>query len=187
MTDTTRSQRGRTARNRAYQTERAVAAWLRANGHPDAATSRSALGHSGTRQPGDIIGVDGLCIEVKSGRDIRWAAWLRQTVDQTPPGDVPVLVWRRPGIADPGRWLALTPGHHGPWWFTAGPCLTEERTLDGCHYDTALTAIENDDRIETLYPVVLHRPAGGPPVTVTTLAHLNHPACYTALTRRPTR
>lgn len=187
MTDTTRSQRGRTARRRAYYTETAVARWLRAHGHPDARTTRAALGHGGTRQPGDIAGVDGLCIEVKSGRDIRWAAWLRQTVEQCPPGDISVLVWRRPGTADPGRWLALIPGDYGPWWLAGGPCLVEERNLSGCHYDTALAQLEDDPRTEVLRPVVLHVPRSGPVVTVTTLAHLIHPACRTALTRRHTR
>ena len=185
MTDTTPARRGRTARARGHATETAVARWLRANGHPDAATSRAALGHGGTRQPGDIIGVDGLCIEVKAGQRPAWAAWLRQTVEQCPPGHVPVLVWRRPGIADPGRWLTLTPGDHGPWWLTAGPCLTEERTLDRCRYDAALTQLEGDDRTEALHPVVLHRPVDGPPVTTTTLAHAI--ACRAALARRPTR
>lgn len=187
MTDTTPAQRGRTARARGHATETAVARWLRTNGHPDAATSRSALGHSGTRQPGDIIGVPGVCIEVKAGQRPAWAAWLRQTVDQTPPSDVPVLVWRRPGIADPGRWLTLTPGNWGPWWRAAGPCLTEERTLDRCRYDAALTQLEGDPRYVAMRPVVLHVPRSGPVVTVTTLAHLIHPACRAALTRRHTR
>lgn len=176
------SARGAAARRRGNATETAVARWFAANGYPDARTTRAVLGHSGTRQPGDIAGTPGLRIEVKSGQRPAWAAWLRQTVEQADGLAVPVLVWRRPGISDPGRWLALVPGQWGPWWLTAGPCLTSEHELSRARYAAEYTGLEADPRCDVLHPVLHHRSPAGAVVTVTTLTHLV--ACRDALTRR---
>lgn len=102
-----RSKRGKRARNRGHGTERMVARWLRANGYPDAETTRAKLGHSGTRQPGDISFHPLVVLEVKAvekKRDVRWPSWCRQAVAESSPGQVPVVLWRTPGVADVGAW-----------------------------------------------------------------------------------
>lgn len=99
---------GRAARTRGHSAERRVAAHLRDHGFPDAATSRSALGHDGTRQPGDIVGVPGLCISVKDVAGSAFPTWLRQArAEAEPAGLIPVVVRRTRGNPDVGEWIAV--------------------------------------------------------------------------------
>jgi hypothetical protein len=92
------------------EAERAVARYLKANGFPMAVTSRSALGHMGTRQPGDIVGTPGSSIEVKNCQTALIGPWLRQAATQAGPGKVPLLVMKPKGVGidSVGDWWAVT-------------------------------------------------------------------------------
>lgn len=69
---------GRYNRRKGHDFERSVAAYLRSIGYEDAHTTRSALGHDGTRQPGDVVGPVGLVISAKNVKQPRWPAWVRE-------------------------------------------------------------------------------------------------------------
>ena len=102
----TASQRGKQNRDKGNRFERDVVAYLRAHGYPDARTTRSALGHGGTKQPGDVIGPVGCAIEVKNVTAAAWPKWLRQAVDQA--GElVPVVVRKQAGVSDVGSSLTV--------------------------------------------------------------------------------
>lgn len=104
----TSTAQGRASRTRGHTAERRVAAHLRDHGFPDAATSRSALGHDGTRQAGDLVDVPGLCIDVKDVAGSAWPTWLRQArAEAEPAGLVPVVVRRTRGNPDVGEWVAV--------------------------------------------------------------------------------
>lgn len=88
--------------------ERAVVRWLQAHGWPHA--ERRAL--RGAQDAGDITGTPGICWEVKARKrpisDTDVAAWLAETETEAAAADaeIGVLVVRRPGVGDPGRWWA---------------------------------------------------------------------------------
>lgn len=90
--------------------ERAVVRWLQTHGWPHA--ERRAL--RGTQDAGDITGTPGICWEIKAGAqtrlpsDMQLADWLAETIQQRSHAraDHAVLVTRRHGTADPGRWWA---------------------------------------------------------------------------------
>lgn len=78
------------AKRKGSETQRAVAAFLAANGWPYATDA-------GAGRPGsDILGVAGLCIEVKARRDFSPMAWLRQA--RTGGHGLPMCVHRPVGI-----------------------------------------------------------------------------------------
>lgn len=97
---------GAAARRKGHTAERAVARWLRDHGWPDAETTRAKLGHDGARQPGDIDGVPGVALEVKDHGRLCIPEWLRQVEEEAGP-NLPVLVVKERGSADPGRWWAV--------------------------------------------------------------------------------
>lgn len=84
--------------------ERDFVAFLRANGYPDARRYLSGDG----RQPGDVDGVPGVCIDVKNHQRLAIPEWLAQVEAEAPAGSIPVLAVRRPGLVDPGQWWAVT-------------------------------------------------------------------------------
>ena len=89
--------------------EVAVARWLRANGWPEARTTRDARG--GSQGGADITGVPGWAIEVKSVAQPMIATWWDQTCRQADDAEAkPLLVWHQPGVADPGGWVAIWRG-----------------------------------------------------------------------------
>jgi len=90
---------GRAKGNRA---EVATVNWLREHGHPDA---RRYLAGDG-RQPGDIDGVPGVCIDVKDQREHRIGEWLRQVKAEAGP-NLPVVLVKPRGETDPGQWWAV--------------------------------------------------------------------------------
>ena len=94
--------------------ERAVARYLKDNGFPMAITSRAALGHGGTRQPGDIVGTPGSSVEVKACRTASIGPWLLQAAIQAGPNKMPVLVMkpRGKGLESVGDWWAITYVRH---------------------------------------------------------------------------
>jgi hypothetical protein len=83
MTSTYRRQRG-------WETQRTVAAYLAVNGWPFATDA-------GAGRPGsDILGVPGLGIEVKARRDFKPLEWVRQAVKST--NGIPMCVLRPDGM-----------------------------------------------------------------------------------------
>jgi hypothetical protein len=94
---------GAASRRRGHDAERKVAAWLRANGYPDAATTRSALGHDGFHAPGDVLGVPGVVIEVKDVKGSAWPTWCRQAEAEAE-GRPWIVVRRERGVTDVGNW-----------------------------------------------------------------------------------
>lgn len=90
------------SRRKGCRAEVAVVTWLRAHGWPDA---RRYLAGDG-RQPGDVDGVPGVCLEVKDCQRLEVPAWLRQVELEAGP-NLPVLVVKERGTADVGRWWAV--------------------------------------------------------------------------------
>lgn len=94
--------------------ETAVVRWLKVNGFPDA--ERRAL--RGQYDAGDVTGIGPLCIQIKAGdaaqdpSDATVRKWLEETdVQRCNAGAaLGVLVLRRRGHADPGRWWAWVYG-----------------------------------------------------------------------------
>lgn len=115
----TPSEIGRSNRNRGAAAERAVVAWLRDNGFPHAeravrtgyrTADRTSADH------GDITGTPGIVWQVKDTLDFEQPAVLAATLADTAAqtvaagGEFGVLVQRRRGSADTGRWWAWMPG-----------------------------------------------------------------------------
>ena len=93
------------------QAVRAAVRWLIDNGHPHA-EARAREGEDEDR--GDIAGIPGLVIEVKTGATPRWNDWLdqldaelaREQQRTGQPADG-IILWRKPGVTDPARWLTI--------------------------------------------------------------------------------
>jgi hypothetical protein len=100
---------GAASRDRGARAERAVVNYLRSVGFPDARRHHGADG----RAPGDIMGIPGVCIEVKDRASSAWPTWRQQLLDECPMGDVPILVRRVRGVGDVGQWDAEMPWL---WW-----------------------------------------------------------------------
>jgi hypothetical protein len=102
---------GRASRDRGARAERAVVTYLRSRGFDQARRHHGADG----RAPGDIMGVPGICIEVKDRASSAWPTWREQLLTECPPGDIAVLVRRVRGVGDVGRWDAEIPERD--WWW----------------------------------------------------------------------
>lgn len=76
--------------------------WLRSHGWPEA---RRYLAGDGL-QPGDVDGIPGVTLEIKDQQAHDLSGWLRQTEAEAR-GNLPVLVVKARGQADPGRWYAV--------------------------------------------------------------------------------
>lgn len=86
-------------------------AFLIANGYVHA-EHRAREGEDDDR--GDLAGIPGLVVEVKTGKTPRWNDWLDQLdaeirreherVGHPPDG---IVLWRPPGITEPARWLVV--------------------------------------------------------------------------------
>lgn len=111
---------GAANRRRGADAERAVVAWLRDNGYPDA---RRYLAGDG-RQPGDIDGVPGLCIEVKDVASSAWPTWCRQA-EQQAVGQAWVVVRRLRGNPNVAEWPCLMATRWGTWQLGARSGLIE--------------------------------------------------------------
>ncbi|MDM7490730.1 hypothetical protein QT969_20800 [Rhodococcus sp. CSLK01-03] len=124
--------------------ERAVRAHLRGNGFPHAERTRAGYERDG----GDlhlapVLGAGpGVIAQVKDCGQSRWAEWLTQTEEQlvAARAEHAVLIVKRRGIGDPGRWLAVMPLHrmlellrHAGY----GPRSTEETTGNEATYGQA--------------------------------------------------
>lgn len=93
---------GKGIRAKGQRAEVATVNWLRAHGWPDA---RRYLAGDG-RQPGDIDGIPGVCIDVKDRQAHAFGEWLRQVEKEAGP-NLPVVLVKPRGEADPGRWWAV--------------------------------------------------------------------------------
>jgi hypothetical protein len=91
-------------RTRGHNAERAVVKYLKANGFPDACTTRAKLGHDGATAPGDIDFHPLVALEVKDVASSSWPSWCRQAAAEARPGMVPVVVRRTRGVTDVGAW-----------------------------------------------------------------------------------
>ena len=106
-------------RNRGAVTERMVVAWLRAHGWPDAERAIVTGHRTRTRtrpDHGDVTGIPGVCVQVKSLRPVNAAeravpAWMAETEAQrhASGADIGVLVVRRDGTAFVGEWFCWVP------------------------------------------------------------------------------
>lgn len=97
------STRGKRNRRHGNDSELMVAAWLRANGWPDACTTRS-LSRGVQSRAGDIHG--GPCvIEVKAVTASAWPTWLRQAQEEAD-GAAFIVVRRAARNTDVGTWPA---------------------------------------------------------------------------------
>lgn len=91
-------------RRKGQDAERAVVAWLREHGYPDARRYLSGDG----RQPGDVDGVPGVCLEVKNRAALDLPGWLRQLDAEAPPHCLSFVVVKMRGVTDPGQWALVT-------------------------------------------------------------------------------
>lgn len=91
-------------RDKGARGERAVVAYLRQNGYPDA---RRYLAGDG-RQPGDIDAIPGVSLEVKNQAAYAISAWVAQAVEEAGPR-TPVVVMHPAKVAldDVGNWWAV--------------------------------------------------------------------------------
>lgn len=138
-----RAQIGKASVERAKADERAVAAFLRENGYPDAEravrTGFKSVGERGS-DPGDICNTPGLVVSVKSYPDVAEVdrtvpAWLAEldrmkTADLDP---VRLLIVHRFGKSDVGDWWA----HQWAFQFA----------------ELAGTRVESDDMVGLAFPV----------------------------------
>lgn len=93
-------------RRKGANAERDVSNYLKTRGH----NTRRFLAGDGA-QPGDIDGVDGLCIEVKNAATLQIPAWIRQAYDEARDGDMPIVVAKPKGVTDVADWWAITRVH----------------------------------------------------------------------------
>lgn len=86
---------GKASRDKGARGERAVVAYLRTHGYPNA---RRYLAGDG-RQPGDIDAIPGVAIEVKNAGIYEISKWLAQAIDEA--GGRTPMVWMHPkGVAE---------------------------------------------------------------------------------------
>lgn len=109
------SRRGASSRRKGADAERAVVAYLRSHGWPHAEravrTGYRTTAHT-LPDPGDITGTPLVCWQVKYRQQEQITQWLDE-VDaqrQAAGADHGILVLRRPGHADPGRWWCWLDG-----------------------------------------------------------------------------
>ncbi|MER7076617.1 hypothetical protein SAMN02982929_05322 [Saccharopolyspora kobensis] len=108
---TTAAARGRSNRRKGIETERRVARYLNEHGWPKADRYVNNGYRTATRtaaDPLDIRETPGLVWSVKYDASHRIAAWFAEVEDKAAAvgADLGVLVERRPGYANPGRWWA---------------------------------------------------------------------------------
>lgn len=109
-----RAKQGRANRRKGHDAERAVATWLRANGFPGAERAVRAAYVGSDRvipDPGDITGTPGIVWQVKDCAREQINVWLDDTDRQREQADADygLLVTRRRGVADVGRWWCWLP------------------------------------------------------------------------------
>ena len=131
MTSSTPSQLGAANRRRGIQAERDLARWLRGNGFPHAERAVRTGFRAADRtsaDPGDIAGTPGIVWSVKdcaAEQITKWLVELDGMQGDAGTSGFALLVVKRRGSADPGRWwcwldlvdvllLAMPPGTSVP-------------------------------------------------------------------------
>jgi hypothetical protein len=119
----TPAQRGAANRRRGHDAERALARWLRSNGFGQAERAVRTGFRTADRaapDPGDITGTPGIVWSVKDCAAEQTTKWLAELeVMRAGAGAlVGLLVHRRRGYADPGRWWCWTPLDVPVWLLT---------------------------------------------------------------------
>lgn len=109
-----RAKIGKANRRKGADAERSVAKWLRANGFPGAERAVRAAYVGSDRvipDPGDLTGTPGLVWQVKDCKREQIANWLFETEQQRSKAnaDHGMLIQRRPGKADVGKWWCWLP------------------------------------------------------------------------------
>jgi len=113
---------GAYARAKGKEAEQAVARYLVSQGYPLACTSRSESG--GMQYGEDILGVQGVSIEVKNRRDLQLGASLRQAAISGGPDKIAVVIIKPVGVGmeSVGDWWSLSyVRHQVPLWPKEGP------------------------------------------------------------------
>ena len=106
MTTKTRSQIGKMSRNKGAKAERDLVTYLRTVGFGGAERAVRTGYRTSTRtaaDPGDITGTPGIVWSVKDCATEQLTKWLAE-LDAMDGGDVRLVVHKRSGKADPGRW-----------------------------------------------------------------------------------
>lgn len=83
-----------------------IVRYLRNNGFPSAATTRSRLGSDGTHTPGDVDFHPDVCLEAKSVAKSAWPTWREQALAEARPNQLVVVVRRVRGVTYVGHWEA---------------------------------------------------------------------------------
>lgn len=148
----TPSERGRANRRKGHDAERAVATYLRTAGWPHAERAiRTAYTGTGRAipDPGDITGTPALVWQVKDHQREHITDWLTETQQQRRDADADfgILIQRRQGKADPGRWWA---------WFTVIDLVRLYEVSGASHYPAGQAPV----RLELQHAVAILRMAG---------------------------
>jgi hypothetical protein len=114
VTTATASARGRANRTKGAAAERDLVRWLRANGWPGAERAIRTAYRTADRElpdPGDVTGTPGLVWQMKYTARFDQPAFLAACLAETEQqrvdagADFGLLVQRRTGVTDPGRWF----------------------------------------------------------------------------------
>lgn len=108
------------SKEKGMRAERAVAEWLKANGHPNAERSRWGW----TDDRGDIDGVDDLCVEIKDQKKIDLSEFLKELERETAnrKTNFGVLIVKKRLTMDVDEWYAVMPAKA---WITLFNLLKE--------------------------------------------------------------
>ncbi len=122
---------GKAEREKGKSGEREVAALLRAHGFVDAHRTAQNCGRSG--DAADVVGIDGMHLEVKRCETTKIHDWMAQAVrDASGTGKMPVVLHRR----NKGKWLATLSMESFLTLVSAWISIAaKEHTADGCNSD----------------------------------------------------
>ena len=101
-----------TAKAKGRETEQAFVDWLKRHGVPHAERRRL----EGVDDRGDIAGLPGVVLEVKSGARLDLPGWLRELEREmaNDQADMGAVIIRPKGQPDPDDWVVAMPV--GLWW-----------------------------------------------------------------------
>lgn len=93
---------GRASRSKGAGAEREIVQILKARGHE---VRRAAYSGALAHEKGDVVGLDGLHMEVKRCEKLQIPAWTRQAESQAKPDEIPAVIYR----SSRERWRILVP------------------------------------------------------------------------------
>ncbi len=82
---------GKASRNKGAGAEREIVQILKARGHE---VRRAAYSGALAHEKGDVVGLDGLHMEVKRCEKLQIPAWTRQAESQCKPDEIPAVIYR---------------------------------------------------------------------------------------------